>query len=115
MSRFIFWFYLITLTFSHWTWGSCDDLKQELKDMRQAQSQITENLLENYKTAAEQVSYTAIKMNTESSKERLYVREQAIRSAKAHTQRFEKTEALVSRLNKATDSLIKKAADCFKK
>lgn len=114
MSRFIVFFYVVTLTFSHWAWGSCGDLKEELKDMRQAQSQITYNLLENYRVAAEQVSYTAIKMNNDSSKQRLYVREQALRSAKAHTQRLEKTEVIVHKMNKAIDELIKKVAACLR-
>lgn len=114
VNKFVFFFYLATLTFSHWAWGDCGDLRVELKQMRAAQSQITENLLENYKTAASQISYTAIKMNTDSSKQRIFVREQALRSTKAHSQRLEKTEAIVTRLNKATDDMIKKIAICLK-
>lgn len=82
--------------------------------MRAAQSQITENLLGNYKSAAEQVSYAAIKMHSDSTKQRLYVREQALRSAKAHAKRVEKTEVIINKLNRATDELIKKVAACVK-
>ena len=114
MGRFVVLFYVGTLLFSHWAWGDCADLRGDLKQMRVAQSQITEHLLGNYKTASDQVSYTAIKMNTDSSKQRLFVREQALRSAKAHEVRLEKTAALVSRMNKATDELIKKVAICLK-
>lgn len=113
MAQFILVFYMTTLLFSHWAWGDCGRLKDELKDMRAAQGQVTKNLLENYKTASEQLAYTAIKMNNDSSKERLYIREQALRSGKAHTQRLQKTEAIVSRLNKAIDELIKKTAACL--
>lgn len=114
MGRFVFLFYVITLTISHWAWGDCMDLREDLRQMRAAQSQITQNLLDNYRVSSEQVSYTAIKMNTDSSKQRLFVREQALRSAKAHTQRLEKSELIVSRMNKATDELIKKIANCLK-
>lgn len=115
MARYILFFYMITLTFSHWVWGAdCGSIKEELKQMRAAQSQITENLLENYKSAAEQVSYTAIKMHTDSTKQRLYVREQALRSAKAHSKRVDKTEAILAKLNKATDELVKKTAACVR-
>lgn len=116
MGRYIVFFYMITLTFSHWAWGAvdCSSIKDELKQMRAAQSQITENLLENYKSASEQVSYTAIKMHSDSTKQRLYVREQALRSAKAHTKRVDKTEAILAKLNKATDDLTKKVALCLK-
>jgi type II secretory pathway component PulC len=114
MDRFILVFYMATLTFSHWAWGNCRDLKEELKQMRAAQTQITNNLLDNYKVAGEQVSYTAIKMNTDSAKQRLYVREQALRSSKAHAHRLEKTEVIAHKLGKATDDLIKKLAVCIK-
>jgi hypothetical protein len=116
MGRYIVLFYVLTLTFSHVVWGAtdCSSLKEDLKQMRAAQSQITENLLENYKSAAEQVSYTAIKMHSDSTKQRLYVREQALRSAKAHAKRAEKTEVIINKLNRATDELIKKVASCVK-
>lgn len=114
MSRYIVFFYMITLMFSHWAWGSvdCSSIKDEFKQMRAAQSQITENLLENYKSASEQVSYTAIKMHSDSTKQRLYVREQALRSAKAHVKRVNKTEVILAKLTKATDELIKKVTIC---
>ena len=114
MSKFIFVFYMITLTFAHWAWGDCASINEELRDMKAAQSQITLNLLENYKTAADQVAYTAIKMNSDSSKQRLFVREQAIRSSTAHAKRLAKSEAIVAGLSKATDVLIKKIAICIK-
>ncbi|OYZ23010.1 MAG: hypothetical protein B7Y39_06510 [Bdellovibrio sp. 28-41-41] len=115
MGRYIVLFYLLTLTFSHVVWGAdCSSLKDDLKQMRAAQSQITENLLGNYKSAAEQVSYAAIKMHSDSTKQRLYVREQALRSAKAHAKRVEKTEVIINKLNRATDELIKKVAACVK-
>ncbi len=115
MGRYIVFFYMVTLTFSHWAWGAdCSSIKEELKQMRAAQSQITENLLENYRSAADQVSYTAIKMHSDSPKQRLYVREQALRSAKAHAKRVDKTEGIVLKLNKAIDGLIKKVAMCVK-
>jgi hypothetical protein len=115
MTRFILFFYMITLTFSHWAWGEdCRSIQDELQQMRAAQKQITMNLLDNYKTAGEQVSYTAIKMHSDSTKDRLYVREQALRSAKAHSKRADKTEILINKLSKATDELIKKVAHCVK-
>ncbi|MBL7545267.1 MAG: hypothetical protein JNL11_15720 [Bdellovibrionaceae bacterium] len=115
MARFIVFFYMITLTFSHWAWGSgCDSVKAELKQMRAAQNQISQNLIENYKSAAEQVSYTAIKMHDDSPKRRLFIREQALRSAKAHSKRADKTELTLNKLNKATDELIKKVANCIR-
>lgn len=83
--------------------------------MRAAQMQVSENLLENYKVAAEQISYTATRMHDDSTKQRLYVREQALRSAKAHMARAEKTEVILDKMNKATDDLIKKIAKCIKK
>lgn len=105
---------MITFTFSHWAWGDCSHLKEELREMKVAQSQIAENLLDNYRMAAGQVRYTAIKMNSDSSKQRLYVREQAIRSSEAHTERLAKTESLVNRLSKAIDILFKKIAICLR-
>lgn len=115
MGRYIVFFYMLTLTFSHWAWGTdCSSIKEELKQMRAAQNQINGNLIENYKAAAEQVSYTAIKMHSDSTKQRLYVREQALRSAKAHGKRIDKTEAIVLKLNRAIDDLIKKIASCVR-
>lgn len=120
MTKFIVIFYITSVSFAHWAWGStasrsyCFSIKEELKQMRQAQSQISKNLLENYKTASEQVSYVAVKMHDDSPKQRLYVREQALRSAKAHKKRVEKTEVILHNLAKAVDELIKKTANCIK-
>lgn len=115
MARFIVAFYLVTLTFSHWAWGAdCASIKEELKQMRAAQSQIAENLLENYRVAGEQIAYTATRMHYDSTKQRLYVREQALRSAKAHADRAGKTNTILKKMNKATDALIKKIASCVK-
>jgi hypothetical protein len=88
MSKFIIVFYMATLSFAHWAWGSqCLTIKGELKQMQLAHVQITKNLLDNYRMSSEQVSYTATRMHSDSPARRLYVRDQALRSAKAHKKR----------------------------
>ena len=115
MTKFIIVFYMATLSFAHWAWGSqCLTIKGELKQMQAAHSQITKNLLDNYKVASEQVSYTATRMHNDSPERRLYVREQALRSAKAHKKRVEKSEVILHKLGKAIDELIKKTANCIR-
>jgi hypothetical protein len=104
---------LLTAALAEASSGKCAELKKELAEMQQAQSQVMGSLVNNHETFASTLEeYSSVVTETRGSQSKAIAKEMND-SAKAFRTRGVQGKRMAGKLQEATGDLLARVAECL--